>query len=288
MFKFPTKNTRVLWQGITSIAGSIHVEKALSYGTNIVAGVSKDKSVNSFQNIPVFQTVKEAVQKTNPQISVIFSSPQRILEDVKEAAKARIPIIVCPINHVPYQDVLKMKGLADKYKVQLIGPSAPGIVVPNQCLAGTVPAHLFAKGNVGIVSRSSSLTYEAVQQLIKYKLGVSSCVAIGSAAIIGTTFVPIVESFLKDDQTKSILIIGKETGEFEYELARYLKKKKIRKKIAIYIPGRFLKREEKTPVVGVHQKDHEIEKKENELAKLGVVIIKSASDIGLEMSKLEG
>lgn len=286
MFVFPNKNTPVLCQGITSSSGAMHIEKAISYGTNIVAGVSKDKSVTSFQNIPVFQTVKEAVKKTKPKISVIFSSPQRVFIDFEEAAKAKIPLIVCPVNHVPYQDVLKMKELAQKYHVQLIGPSAPGIVTVDKCLVGTVPAHLFPKGNIGIVSRSSSLTYESVQQLAKFDLGVSSCVAIGSGAIIGTSFIPIVEAFLKDEQTKMLLIIGKVNGEFEYELIDFLKKKKTSKKIAIYIPGRHLLREEKTPVVGVTVKEDEISYKEKVLKSAGIHIIQSANKIGECVSKL--
>ncbi len=286
MFKFPNKKTPVLYQGITSSSAAVHVEKALLYGTNIVAGVSKDKSVTTFQNIPVFQTVKEAVRKTKPSMSVIFSSPQRVLQDFEEAAKSHIPVIVCPVNHVPYQDVLKMKQLALKYKVQLIGPSAPGIVTVDECLAGTVPAHLFPKGNVGIVSRSSSLTYEAVQQLSKFNLGVSSCVAIGSAAIIGSSFVPFVEAFLKDVKTKVILIIGKTSGEFEYELIQFLKKKKTHKKIVVYIPGKHLLQEQKTPVVGVRVDENALKHKENALEKAGVKVIHSATQIGFQTAQM--
>lgn len=271
--KFPNKKTPILYQGITASSGATHVEKAIFYGSNVVAGVSKDKSVTMFQNVPVFQTVRDAVKKTKPQISVIFSSPQRALQDVEEAAKARIPLIICPTNHVPYKDVLEMKQLALKYKVELIGPSAPGLVTPGQSVAGTVPAHLFHKGHIGIVSRSSSLTYETVQQLAKYDLGVSSCAAIGSAAILGTGFIPIIEAFLKDSKTKAILIIGKASGDFEYELAHYLKKKKHSKKIALYIPGRF-------------SKDDEISLKEKTLEKCGVYIIRSGGAIGKEIKKI--
>ncbi|MBQ8251263.1 MAG: hypothetical protein IJY92_05070 [Alphaproteobacteria bacterium] len=286
MFKFPNKSTPVLYQGITSSSAAIHIEKAILYGTNIVAGVSKDKSVTMFQNIPVFQTVKEAVRKTKPQMSVIFSSPQRVLQDFEEAAKAHIPVIVCPVNHVPYQDVLKMKQLAQKYKVQLVGPSAPGIVTVGECLAGTVPAHLFPKGSVGIVSRSSSLTYEAVQQLSKVNLGVSSCAAIGSAAIIGSSLVPFVEAFLKDTKTNVILLIGKASGEFEYELIDYLKKKKNHKKIAVYIPGQHIVREEKTPVIGVKVEENALQLKEKALEKVGITVIHSATEIGSQVLKM--
>ena len=286
MFKFPNKKTPILCQGITSISGSMHVEKAILYGSNIVAGVSKDKSVTNFQNIPVFQTVKEAVRKTHPEISVVFSSPARVLSDVEEAIKAKIPMVICPVNHVPYQDVLKMKKMAEKNNVHLIGPSAPGVVTTDECLAGTVPAHLFSKGEVGIVSRSSSLTYETVQQLSTFGLGVSACVAIGSAAIVGTSFIPVVDAFLSDSKTKAILIIGKAGGEFEYELAHFLSKKRVSKKIAVYIPGKSLKREEKTSVVGVEEREDEIFEKEQLLEKVGVFVIRSASVVGKEMARL--
>lgn len=287
-FKFPNKNTPVLCQGITSAAGAMHVEKAIAYGTNIVAGVSRDKAVQFFLDIPVFQTVKEAVRKTKPQVSMIFSSPVRVYSDVEEAIKARIPLIICTTNCVPYQDTLKMRALAQKYGVCLIGPSAPGIVTVGQCTIGTIPAHLFKLGSVGIVSRSSSLTYEVVQQLDAQGLGVSACVALGSAAIIGTSFIPMVQALLSDPCTKAILIIGKTNGSFELELAEFLRKKRTKKTIAVYLPGRFSDSVEKTPVVGVKlRKAAEIvSEKQKIFERAGIPVIETVDKIGLKLAEM--
>ncbi len=238
MIKFPTKETAIVCQGITSSTGAAHMERAIAYGSQIVGGITRDKSVTRFSDLPVFPTVKDAVRKTKPAISVIFSNPTRVYTDVEEAIKARIPMIICTTTHVPYHDILKMRELAQKYKVCVIGPSSPGIVVPEQVLAGNMPAHLFPKGNVGIISRSSSLTYEFVQQLAAQELGVSTCVGIGSGAILCTSFVPVIESMIADSKTKAILIIGKINSQFEMELAAYLKKKKLKKPVFIYLAGR--------------------------------------------------
>lgn len=288
IFKFPNKETPILCQGITSSSGAVHTEKAIAYGARIVAGVSRDKDVTRFLNIPVFQTVKEAVRKTKPQASMVFSSPVRVYSDVEEAIKARIPLIVCTTNHVPYQDILKMKTLAEKYGVCLIGPSAPGIVSVDQSTVGTIPAHLFSKGSVGIVSRSSSLTYEVVQQLNHHGLGVSSCVALGSSAVLGTSFVEPVQAFLNDTQTKALLIIGKVNGSFELELASFLKKKRCKKTVVVYLTGRLSGGLEKAPVVGVVSRapsDILLEKQEA-FSKAGVVVIDTVDEIGPRLATL--
>ena len=183
MIQFPTKETPILCQGITSATGATHIERAIAYGSHIVSGISRDKSVTRFMDIPVYATVKEAVRKTKPKVSVVFSSPTRVYADTEEAIKAHIPLVICTTTHVPYHDVLRMRALAKKHHVYLIGPASPGIVVPEQVLAGNMPADLFPKGNIGIVSRSSSLTSESVQQLSGQKLGVSTCIGIGSGAL---------------------------------------------------------------------------------------------------------
>lgn len=287
-FKFPNKHTPILCQGITSSSGAIHAEKAIAYGSHIVSGVSRDKAVQRFLDIPVFQTVKEAVRKTKPEVSMIFSSPRRVYSDVEEAIKARIPLIICTTNHVPYQETLKMKAMAEKYKVCLVGPSAPGIVSVEQCAIGKIPAHLFKKGSVGIVSRSSSLTYEILQQLDSYGLGVSACVALGSAAIIGTSFVPPVQSFLTDPQTKAILIVGKANGAFELELAEFLKKKRIKKTIVVYLTGHFSGGIEKAPVVGVFPKQSSeiIAEKQRAFEKAGIPVIDTVDQIGSKLMEM--
>ncbi len=287
-FKFPNKNTPVLCQGITSSAGAVHTEKAIAYGTHIVAGVSRDKGVTRFLDIPVFQSVREAVCKTKPQVSMIFSSPQRVYADVEEAAKARIPLIICTTNHVPYQDIIKMKALAEKYHVCLMGPSSPGIVSVDQCNVGTMPAHLFTKGSVGIVSRSSSLTYEVVQQLNKEGIGVSTCVSLGSSALLGTSFVPAVQGLLADSRTKAILIIGKANGSFELELAAFLKRKKIKKTIVAYLAGRLSGSASKTPISGIpHRSAGDVmSEKQKAFADAGILVVKTVNKVGAKLAEV--
>ena len=202
MFKLPTQKTPILCQGITTEMGAVHVEQALAYGSHIVAGTSRDKSIKVYQDIPIFSSVKEAVRRTKPAISVVFSTPARALQDVEEAIKAKVPMVICTTEHVPLHDTLKMMDLAQKNKVTLIGPSSPGIVRVDECLVGSIPAHLFPKGSVGLIGRSSSLMYEAVQQLSEVGLGVSACVSLGASRLVGTSFVPVMEAFLKDKNTK--------------------------------------------------------------------------------------
>ncbi len=279
------KDTRILCQGITSTVGAEHTELAIAFGANIVAGVSRDSKLTHFLDIPVFPTVRDAVRKTKPEVSVIFSSPIRAYADVEEAIKARIPLVVCTTEKVPFHDTLKMKALADKYHVCLIGPSAPGIVTPDGFLAGTIPGHLFPDGHVGIVSRSSSLTYEVVQQLATAGCGVSKCFAVGSTKIICTSFVPLVEHLLADKNTKNILLIGKALGPFEEELALYLKKKRVKKPIFAYLPGSSIRAEPKTSVLGDVQLPiaELIARKQAVLEKAGVTVITDLHKIGRQI-----
>lgn len=249
-FIFPTKDTPILCQGITSEMGAVHTERAIAYGSRIVAGTSRDKRISHFLDIPVYQTVKAAVRRHKPQISVIFATPRRALSDVEEAIKAHIPLIICTAEHVPLHDVLKMRALAQKHHVILIGPSSPGIVVVDHLLAGNAPAHLFSKGCVGIIGRSSSLVYEAVQQLRQAGLGVSTGVCLGAAPLVGTSFLPFLEAFINDKQTKAILVVGQIHGALEKELAEAYAKIRRKKPLIVYIPGSSLMTADTIPLMG--------------------------------------
>ncbi len=286
MITFPTKKTPILCQGITGSTGAAHTERAIAYGSNIVSGISRDKGVTKFLDLPVFTTVKEASRKTKPALSVIFSNPTRVYSDTEEAIKARIPLIICTTTHVPYHDVLRMRELAQKYKVCLLGPSSPGIVVPEQVLAGNMPAHLFPKGHIGIISRSSSLTYESVQQLRAHNLGVSTCVGIGSSAILCTSFVPVIESMLADSKTKAILIIGKINSHFEMELADYLKKKRTKKPVFVYLTGRPKARKDQDILGSTLQTSAEIaETKKKACAAAGMIVLNRFDTIGAQVQE---
>lgn len=282
--EFPTKSTPILCQGITSSTGAVHIERALAYGSHIVSGISRDKGITRFMDIPVFASVKEAVRKTKPVVSVIFSSPARVVADVEEAILAHIPLIVCTTTHVPYHDVLRMRLLAQKNNVCLIGPASPGIVVPEQVLAGNMPANLFPKGNIGIVSRSSSLTYESVQQLSAKGLGVSTCIGIGSGAILCTSFVPMVEALLQDGKTKAILIIGKINSHFEMELAAFLKKKKFKKPVFVYLSGRAQKHVSALPLLGQEDQTGDVTAVKRKICEeAGMILISRFDKIGQEI-----
>lgn len=288
MQKLPTQSTPVLYQGITSSLGAVHTEMALVYGTNIVAGVAREKGLKTYLNVPVFQTVKEAVRKTKPQISVIFSTPARALFDVGEAVRARIPLVICTTERVPVHDALQMKELAAKYDVQLLGPSSPGLVTVDKCLAGAMPAHLFEKGTIGIVTRSSSMAYEAARQLSKEGYGVSACIALGTAPITGTDFIPAVKALLSDARTKAILIIGDYAGLSEFELAAWYQKQKRQKPLAAYIGGKAYGKSKKTPLLGSQNKlpAKSVAEKQEALAKVGAHVILSPEELGSSLAKL--
>ena len=282
MFKLPTQKTPILCQGITTEMGAIHVEQALAYGSHIVAGTSRDKSVKRYQDIPIFTSVKEAARRTKPLISVVFSTPARALQDVEEAIKAKIPMVICTTEHVPLHDTLKMIALAQKNGVNLIGPSSPGIVRVGECLAGSIPAHLFPKGNVGIIGRSSSLIYEAVQQLSEVGLGVSSCVSLGASRLVGTSFVPVIEAFLKDKSTEAILIIGQLGGDLEMELAAFYRQVRRKKPMIIYIPGQTLSGAIHVPLLGTEMANPQkiIAEKRSALEKAKGIWVSVVSDLG--------
>ncbi len=279
------KDTRILCQGITSTIGAEHTELAIAFGANIVGGVSRDSKLTHFLDVPVFPTVRDAVRKTKPEVSVIFSSPFRVYADVEEAVKARIPVIICTTEKVPYHDTLKMKALAERYHVCLIGPSAPGIVTPDGFLVGTIPGHLFPEGHIGIVSRSSSLTYEVVQQLATAGCGVSKCFAIGSPRLICTPFVPLVDHLLADKNTKAILLIGMANGPFEEDVAQFLQKKRVKKPIFAYLPGSSIHAEPKASVLGDARLPiaERIARKQTALKKAGVTVITDLHKIGRQI-----
>lgn len=285
MFTFPTSKTPIIFQGVTSEMGLYQLEQALSYGTNVVAGISQETHLTSLMGIPVFNQVKLAVKKFNPKISVIFSTPAHALEDVIQAAKARIPLIICTTEHVPMHDALKMRMIAKEYGVQLLGPSSNGILNVGQALVGTLPVHLFQNGKVAIVGRSSSLIYEAVSQLNECGLGVCKCVALGTDHLIATDFIPVVQSLLKDKVSESILIIGQAHGQLEQELADFIKKQKKHKKIFVYIPGRFLTRSTKRPLLGMESVlfSDIIEQKKNTFEKAGIHFIENVDEIGKQI-----
>lgn len=282
MFFLPTKETPILCQGITSNAGAVHAELSLAYGSNIVAGTSSDKNVHQFLGVPVYKTVADAVKFKKPKISVVFSPPAHALEDVSEAIKAGLEMVICTTERVPMHDALKMKHLAEEAKVCLLGPSSMGIGVMGQTVAGSIPLHLFNKGKIGIVGRSSSLLWEVARQLEKEKLGLSCCVSLGADHLIGTSFIPPVKALLSDEKTQGIIVVGQVHGELEYELAKFYKKLKNKKPMWAYIPGRSLDRSDKRPLLGMQtvRFSEVIETKKTALLDAGIQWIDSPDMFG--------
>ena len=281
------KNSRVLVQGFTGNEGTFHATQMIEYGTNVIGGVTPGKGGQKHLNLPVYNTVEQAVLETGANVSVIFVPPKFAADSIMEAANAGIEVIICITEGIPVQDMVVVKEYLTGKKSRLIGPNCPGVITPGEAKVGIMPGFIHQKGRVGIVSRSGTLTYEAVDQLTKVGLGQTTAVGIGGDPIIGSTTKSIVELFMNDPETEGIVMIGEIGGGMEAEAAYYIKEFG-NKPVVGFIAGATAPKGRTMGHAGaiIGGKSDTAQAKKEILRDCGVHVVDSPADIGRRMAEL--